>query len=86
MPLQIASVIVTLLVLYLGIGVVFAIAFVVSGVHRIDPVARNSGSGFRIMILPGSVALWPLLLRRWIRRTPPPEERNAHRLAAKRAR
>jgi len=80
---QIAGVIVTLLGLYVAAGVVFAIPFVIAGVNRIDPTARQSGWGFRVMILPGTVALWPILLLRWIRRQPPPEERNAHRAAAR---
>jgi hypothetical protein len=67
---------------YLGIGVIFATVFVLAGVNRIDPVARASSWGFRAMIFPGSVALWPLLLRRWILNRPPAEERNAHRSAA----
>jgi Sec-independent protein secretion pathway component TatC len=80
---QIARVTVTLLALYVGTGVVFAIPFVIAGVNRIDPVARESGWGFRVMILPGAVALWPILLLRWVRRQAPPEERNAHRTAAR---
>lgn len=52
---------------YLAAGVVFAVPFVVRGVDRIDPAARLSRWGFRIAILPGAVALWPILLRRWWR-------------------
>jgi len=53
------------------------------GVDRIDPNARGAGLGFRLLILPGSAALWPLLLRRWIAGSPPPAERNTHRDMAK---
>ena len=80
---QIMSWVVTGLMLYLGAGLVFSVAFVFAGVNRLDPVARRSSWGFRVLILPGSVALWPLLLRRWVLGRPPPEERNAHRLAAR---
>jgi hypothetical protein len=79
---QVMGWVVTALMLYLGVGLVFSVAFVFAGVNRVDPVARQSSWGFRLMILPGSVALWPLLLRRWVLGRPPPEERNAHRLAA----
>ena len=48
-------------------GLVFAIAFVVRGVAAVDPVAKGSGIGFRLLILPGSAALWPMLLVRWMR-------------------
>jgi hypothetical protein len=80
---RIAGWIVGGLTLYAIVGVVFALLFVVRGVQRIDPVARQSSWGFRAMIFPGSVALWPLLLRRWLRGLPPPAERNAHRNATR---
>ena len=72
--------------LALVVGVVFALAFVLFGVNHIDPVARGSTWGFRVMIFPGSLALWPLLLRRWLLGGPPPAERTAHRLATRRGR
>lgn len=68
---------------YIAVGVLFSVPFVAYGVSRVDPVARTSTWGFRLMILPGSVALWPVLLRRWLRGAPPPEERTAHRDAAR---
>ncbi|MBI1213804.1 MAG: hypothetical protein GC190_20275 [Alphaproteobacteria bacterium] len=54
------------LALYGGAGLLFAVAFLTFGVGRIDPAARGSGLGFRLIILPGVVALWPLMLIRWI--------------------
>lgn len=64
---------------YLAIGAVFAAAFVSLGVGRIDPAARSGSLGFRLLIFPGSAALWPLLARRWLRgQTTPPEESDAH--------
>lgn len=73
--------------LYLGLGLLFALAFVGRGASRIDPAARQSGIGFRLLILPGAVAFWPLLAYRWLRafRGEPirPEESNAHRDAAR---
>jgi hypothetical protein len=68
---------------YLALGAAFAVAFAIAGVQRIDPAARGAGWGFRLIILPGAAALWPLLLRRWLSGdTAPPRERNAHRDAA----
>jgi len=52
--------------LYAAAGFVFALAFLTVGISRIDPAARGSGLGFRLTILPGVVALWPLMLVRWI--------------------
>jgi hypothetical protein len=64
---------------YLAVGLGFALAFASRGVQRIDPQARGGSWGFRLAILPGTVAFWPLLMRRWSRGLPPPEEANAHR-------
>jgi hypothetical protein len=47
--------------LYLAAGLVFAAWFVTAGVGRISPAARGTGWGFRLLIVPGSAALWPLL-------------------------
>ncbi len=78
---RIAGWIVSGLTVYAVVGVVFALLFVTRGVNRMDPVARESTWGFRAMIFPGSVALWPLLLKRWVLGRQPPTERNAHRSA-----
>ncbi len=70
---------------YLAVGLLFAVPFVVAGAGRIDPAARKGTIGFRLLILPGSIALWPVLAWRWLRGIEaPPEERNAHRDAARR--
>jgi hypothetical protein len=65
---------------YAALGVVFALPFVFLGVHRLDPEAQGSGVGFRLLILPGVAAFWPMFLQRWMRGvTEPPVERNPHR-------
>lgn len=70
--------------LYLLAGIVFAVPFVIKGVGRIDPAAMEGSRGFRLLIFPGVVALWPLLaLRWWSGASGPPEECNAHRAAAR---
>jgi hypothetical protein len=56
---------VDILIAYAGFGLAFAAAFVTFGVSRVDPVAAGSTRGFRAIIIPGVVALWPLLLFRW---------------------
>lgn len=69
--------------IYLGIGVFFALGFLLSGgVKRIDPAAVGATWGFRLVIFPGCVALWPLLVWRWVKGAAPPVERSAHRDAA----
>ena len=80
---ELARVAVGALYAYLAIGAVAAVPFVVRGVRRVDPRAHGSSLGFRLVILPACVALWPLVVARWFRQGPP-EERTAHRRAARR--
>ena len=79
MRVQIASWVTGALFIYGAVGIVFAIPFVVRGVGRIDPIAVESSWGFRVAILLGSAAFWPLLLKRWFGGQSAPGERNAHR-------
>ena len=51
---------------YLLAGAFFGLAFVTVGVTRIDPAARGTSAAFRLLILPGTVALWPLLAAKWL--------------------
>lgn len=55
------------LALYGLAGAIFSAAFVIAGIHRVDPVAEHAPWGFRLIVMPGAAALWPLLLVRWIR-------------------
>jgi hypothetical protein len=65
---------------YAALGLLFAIVFALRGVQAVDRLAAGSGAGFRLLILPACVALWPLLLLRWLRANgEPPAERNPHR-------
>ena len=64
---------------YLLVGLLVAAAFLWRGVSRIDPVAKGSGLGFRLLLIPGSIFLWPLLLLRWLGGRTAPVEHTAHR-------
>lgn len=52
---------------YLFCGLLFAIPFVLVGVGRIDPHATHGSWGFRGLIIPGTMFLWPVLARRWMK-------------------
>jgi len=81
---MIAGTFLIVLGVYLVCGLVFAIPFALVGVKRIDPHAAHGSWAFRLLIIPGTMALWPLLLRRWATGSEePPEECNAHRRAAR---
>ena len=85
MPVPVASALVAALLVYAALGLLFAVAFAARGAARIDPDAAHSSWGFRLLILPGAAALWPLLAYRWARGLPPPAEHNPHRDAAGKA-
>jgi len=69
---------------YATIGVVFAVPFVCSGVQRLDSEAQGSGVGFRLLILPGVAAFWPMFLYRFMRGIVElPVEKTPHRLSSK---
>ena len=52
--------------LYAAAGGIFSLAFLALGLSRIDNGAKDAGLLFRLAILPGLIALWPLMLIRWI--------------------
>ena len=64
MPL--AEGLVLLLGIYAAAGLLFAAAFLWKGIARVDAAAHQTGLAFRLLILPGCAAFWPLLLRRWV--------------------
>jgi len=51
---------------YLAIGSIVAVPFLVFGVGRIDPAAKGAPLTFRALVFPGVVAMWPLVVRRWL--------------------
>lgn len=59
---------------YTCMGVVLAVAFLSRGVVLVDPAARGSGLGFRLIIMPGCVLLWPVVAVWWAKalRSPAP--------------
>jgi hypothetical protein len=54
---------------YALVGVLVAGIFVLRGVSTVDAAAARSGLGFRLVILPGCAALWPMVLGWWWRRS-----------------
>jgi hypothetical protein len=67
------------ILIYGMIGFVFSVPFAFRGVDQIDPVAKNGSLGFRMLIIPGCLLFWPLLLWCWWFRKVPREEWSEHR-------
>jgi hypothetical protein len=55
------------LALYAAMGVAIAAAFLVFGVTRVLPEPVPVTLGARIMLFPGTAALWPYVLIRWLK-------------------
>jgi hypothetical protein len=62
----VAEVILLIGLAYILSGLAVGVPFVLTGVQRVDEAARGASLGFRLLILPGSVALWPLMAQKWI--------------------
>jgi len=52
--------------LYLLAGAVFAALFVWRGAAVLDEAARGISWKTRALLFPGSAALWPVLLQKWL--------------------
>ncbi len=52
---------------YGGLGLAVAAAFLAFGLDRIDNSARGS-LAFRPLLVPGLVLLWPVVIAKWRRR------------------
>jgi hypothetical protein len=51
---------------YLAIGSLVAVPFLIFGIGRVDPAAKAAPWTFRALVFPGVVAMWPLVVRRWL--------------------
>jgi hypothetical protein len=67
--------------IYFAVGFLFALLFLIAGgPKKIDPRAVKGTLGFLVLIFPGCMLFWPLLLKRWATSKSLPTESSAHRL------
>jgi len=52
--------------LYLVIGLITAIAFVSVGLRQVLPHGTTASLAARLLFIPGTTALWPYVLSRWM--------------------
>ena len=64
---------------YALVGLLFSVLFLPRAAARMDPGLAHAPIAVRLLILPGVIALWPLLGLRWAKGTSAPTERNPHR-------
>lgn len=62
--MEAAVLIVDLVKIYAALGAIVALVFLVFGIDRIDHAAHGAHA-FRLLLVPGIVVLWPLVLWRW---------------------
>jgi len=55
-----------LISVYLIAGLIFYFPFIKMGIEKIDQNAKDTTIGFKLIILPGVIAFWPFLLRKWV--------------------
>ena len=64
---MVIDIILLVIEVYLALGVLFSIPFVIKGVTAIDPEgALGTKWTFRVIIIPGTIIFWPVLLKKWI--------------------
>ena len=59
------EVILIIVLIYLLMGVLFVIPFLMKGLAKVDEGAHGGTIGFKIIIIPGVIVFWPLLLKKW---------------------
>lgn len=62
----IISILLLMALLYVLVGLVFTAIFIFRGLEKIDEATQNASAGFKIIIIPGCIVLWPFLLKKWI--------------------
>jgi hypothetical protein len=59
------EIILIIVAVYLALGVLFLIPFLIKGITKVDEGADGSTIGFKIIIIPGVIVFWPALLSKW---------------------
>ncbi|MEM7763380.1 MAG: hypothetical protein AAF290_04815 [Pseudomonadota bacterium] len=72
MSVTTASTIMGLLGGYLLIGLVVAVGLLLSGLDSMDPAAAKLRWRVRLLLLPGLIGLWPLMLAKKLTQSEPP--------------
>jgi hypothetical protein len=70
MTLAAAQLLVNVLGAYAAAGATFGLLFLWRWVGRLDPAAAHASGGFRVLVFPGVVMLWPLFAVRLLRQHP----------------
>lgn len=61
------EVVLIIVLIYFLLGVLFVIPFLLKGLTKVDKGARGGTIGFKIIIIPGVIVFWPVLLNKWMK-------------------
>ena len=64
--MEAATAILDVAIIYGLIGAVVALIFVTIGIGRLDSGARGFQPLFRLIVIPGTIVLWPLIVIRMV--------------------
>jgi len=64
---MIVQIIIWIVEIYIACGILFAVPFILKGVTEVDEGTHGTKLGFRLIILPGTIIFWPLLLSKWVK-------------------
>ena len=59
---EIISLLIDAFFLYLAVGILFTVWFILKGAEKLDEGVKKTPWHFRLILLPGSVLMWPVLL------------------------
>ncbi len=63
---QVFSIVLTVIGVYMAIGLIFGLIFIDTGLKKVDKNAQEASRSFRLLILPGLLIFWPFFLKKWI--------------------
>src|SRR3954466_1532669 len=66
MLVTIVTILLIMLAVFILAGILFVFFFLASGLQKIDEGVHASSIGFRIIIIPGCIVFWPVLLHKWL--------------------
>jgi hypothetical protein len=63
----VVKIILLVVLIYLLAGALFVIPFLFKGITKVDEGAHGVSIGFKIIIIPGVIVFWPVLLKKWMK-------------------
>ncbi len=75
-----AEILAWLITLYVVCGIVAAPILAFKGLDHIDDAAEGSSLGFKLIVIPGLILFWPLIVSRVRHNQKAPTEKTPHKI------